>query len=124
VSAWSIEYLVREGSSCLVTKPLLGGVAALAGPHAVTARSGPKAIGPMMSGLITPRGAVLSSDHSYLMMGKLLRRFALLQWRRFESVGRGVPFTGVDGEKPLSTDLKGPRVRCSRTFWGETTRCL
>jgi hypothetical protein len=30
----------------------------------------------------------------------------------------------VEGENPLSPDLKSFRVRCSGTFWGEDVRCL
>jgi hypothetical protein len=50
---------------CLVVKPSFGGVATLMGPHAVTVRLGPRALGPMPPGLITPCGVVLSSHHPY-----------------------------------------------------------
>jgi hypothetical protein len=38
---------------CLVAKPFLGGVNALTGPHVMTVRLGPRALGPMLFGLIT-----------------------------------------------------------------------
>jgi hypothetical protein len=50
---------------CLVAKPSVGGVAALMGPHAATVKLGPRALGPMLPGLITPCGVVLSSHHPY-----------------------------------------------------------
>jgi hypothetical protein len=52
---------------CLVAKPFFGGVAALMGPHAVSVRLGPKAIGPMLPGLITSCGMVLSLQYPYLV---------------------------------------------------------
>jgi hypothetical protein len=62
---------------CLVAKPFLG-VTALMGPHATMFRSGPRVVGPTLSGLITPCGAVPSLDHPYPWVCKLLRWFALL----------------------------------------------
>jgi hypothetical protein len=49
----------------LVAKPSFGGVTALIGPHAMTVRLGPRALGPMLPGLITPCGVVLSLHHPY-----------------------------------------------------------
>jgi hypothetical protein len=53
----------------------------------MTVRPGPRVLGSTLSGRITPRGVVPSSDHPYLGMCKLLRRFTLPWWRRFESIG-------------------------------------
>jgi hypothetical protein len=50
---------------CLVAKPSIGGITALMGPHAVTVSLGPRALGSMLLGLITPCGVVLSSHHLY-----------------------------------------------------------
>jgi hypothetical protein len=33
-------------------------------------------------------------------------------------------FTHVEGEKPLSPNMKGFRVQCLGTVWAEGTRCL
>jgi hypothetical protein len=62
---------------CLVTKPSFAGVTALMDPHATTVRLGPRAVGPMPPGLITPCGVVLSSHHPYLVAWKLLWQLAL-----------------------------------------------
>jgi hypothetical protein len=85
----------------LVAKALFGGVAALMGPHAVTIRLGPGALGPTLSGLIAPCGAVLSSDHPYPRVCQLLRWFALLWWRRFESLGGACHSCMLKGRCPL-----------------------
>jgi hypothetical protein len=50
---------------CLVAKPSSGVVAALTGQNATTVRLGPRALGPMPPGLITPCWVVLSLDHPY-----------------------------------------------------------
>jgi hypothetical protein len=55
----------RKVLPCLVAKPSFGGVTVLMGPHAMTVRPGPRALGPMLPGLITPCGVVLSSHHPY-----------------------------------------------------------
>jgi hypothetical protein len=49
----------------LVAKPLFGRVATLTGPHVVIVRPGPRSLGPMPSGLITPCRVVLGSYHPY-----------------------------------------------------------
>jgi hypothetical protein len=98
---------------CLVVNPFFGGVPTLTSPHAAAVRSGPRALGPTLSGPITPCGVVLSSDHPYPRVCKLLRRFTLLWWRWFESLGEGVVSSmHVEGEKPLSPNLKGFGVQC------------
>jgi hypothetical protein len=53
--------------ACLVVEPSFGGITALTGPHATTIRLGPRALGPMPPGLITPCGVVLSLHHPYLV---------------------------------------------------------
>jgi hypothetical protein len=53
----------------------------------VIVRLGPWALGLTLLGLITPYEVVPSSDHPYMRVCKLLRHFALLWWRRFESSG-------------------------------------
>jgi hypothetical protein len=50
---------------CLVVKPSFGGVAILTGPNVVIVRLGPRSLGPMSPGLITPCGLVLSLHHPY-----------------------------------------------------------
>jgi hypothetical protein len=50
---------------CLVAKPSFRGVAVLTGPHVVVVRLGPRALGLMPPGLITPCGVVLSLHHHY-----------------------------------------------------------
>jgi hypothetical protein len=57
----------RKVLPCLVAKPSFGGVAALTGPHAATAKLGPRALGLMPPGLITPCEVVLSLHHPYSM---------------------------------------------------------
>jgi hypothetical protein len=71
--------------SCFVVELFFGRVADLTGPHTMIVRLGHRALGPMLIGLITPCGAVPSSNHPYPRVCKLLRWFALLWWRRFES---------------------------------------
>jgi hypothetical protein len=109
---------------CLVAKPSFRGVAALTGPQATTIRLGRRALGPMLPGLITPCGVVLSLHHPYPVAWKLLRRLALPQWRRFECPRGIMSFMRVEGENPLSLDLKGFGVRCLGTFWAEDAQCL
>jgi hypothetical protein len=72
-----MESKVWEGSSWL----------ALGGSRAVTVRPGPRAFRQMLLGLVTPRGAVLSSVHPYPRVCKFLRRLAFPWRRRFESSG-------------------------------------
>jgi hypothetical protein len=55
----------RKVLPCLVAKPSFGGVAALMGPHVMTVRLWPRALGLMPPSLITPCGVVLSLHHTY-----------------------------------------------------------
>jgi hypothetical protein len=61
----ALSLLFRKVLPCLVARPSFRGVAALTGPHATTVKLGPRALGPMPPGLITPCGVVLSSHHPY-----------------------------------------------------------
>jgi hypothetical protein len=71
-----------------------------------------------------PMWMVSSSHYPYPGAWKHLRWLALPWWRGFESSGWIVLFMRVEGEKPLSPDLKGFGVQCLGTFWAEDTRCL
>jgi hypothetical protein len=118
----------------LVSKLHLGGVATLTGPHATTVRPGPKALGPMLSHLITPCGVALSSDDPYRMVCRLLRRFALLWWRTFEFLTGACCSCMWKGRSPLAQISKaldssvrepsGQRVRDALSLcparWGPT----
>jgi hypothetical protein len=103
----------------LATKPSFGGVAALTDSHATTVRLGPRALGPMLPGLITPCGVVLSSHCPYQLARKLLRWLALAWWRRFECPGGIVSSMRVKGEDPLTTHVKGFGVQCLGIFWAK-----
>jgi hypothetical protein len=69
----------------LAPKLFLVGVDALRGTDTMTVRSGPKALGPTLPGLVTLCGAVPSLVYPYLRVCKLLRWLAFPRWRRFES---------------------------------------
>jgi hypothetical protein len=90
VSAYHVESLNPEVPSSFAAKPPLGGVTALMGPHAVFVRLGPRAL-------------------------ELLRQYASLWWRRFESSGVA-SFIHMEGEKTLGTNLKGLGIQCSGTL--------
>jgi hypothetical protein len=103
----------------LVSMPSFVGVAALMAPQCGV---GPRTLGPMPPGLITPCGVVLSSYHPYPVACKLVRWLALPWWRRFESPGGIMLSMHVEGENHLSPNMKGFGVWCSGTFWTEDTR--
>jgi hypothetical protein len=74
------------------------------GPHATTVRLGPRALGLMLPGLITPCGMVLNSHYPYPGARKPLRRFTLLWWRKFE-------FSGGGSCRPCMLKGRSPSVR-------------
>jgi hypothetical protein len=61
----------------------------------------------MLPGLTTLRGAGLDLYRCYPGVRKPLMQFILLRWRRFESSRVTAWAMCVEGEEPLTLDLKG-----------------
>jgi hypothetical protein len=85
ISSWSLEFLVQDYSSLLGRQTFLEGATDLAGPHVVTLRLGPRALGPAPPCLNHPSWDSIEFTPSLSGGERPLRWFTLHWWRRFES---------------------------------------
>jgi hypothetical protein len=126
VSDYNAEFLVRDCSSLLCHEASPEGASAQVGPHAMTVRLGPRALGQAPPCLITSRGMVQDSHHHFLRVRdpwdgepcsdgeglsprvlELVKRDYVLVKGDFPTAGVITPVMCVDGEVPLSPDSRG-----------------